>query len=199
MALTRKFLSALGIDADKIDEIITAHTDTIEAIKAERDQYKADAAKLPTVQKDLDDLKNAAKDGGDPYEQQYKALKKQFDDYKADVTAKEAKAAKTQEYRAILREAGISDKRLDAVLKVSDIDALKLDKDGKIEGKDALIQGIKNEWADFIETPGAKGANTPNPPSGGGGAKKTKEEIYSIKDPAERQKAIAENHELFGF
>ena len=28
---------------------------------------------------------------------------------------------------------------------------------------------------------------------------KTKEEIYAIKDTAQRQKAIAENHELFGF
>ena len=28
---------------------------------------------------------------------------------------------------------------------------------------------------------------------------KTKEEIFAIKDTDERQKAIAENHELFGF
>ena len=28
MALTRKFLSALGIESDKVDEIISAHTET---------------------------------------------------------------------------------------------------------------------------------------------------------------------------
>ena len=70
MALTRKFLAALGIEADKVDEIITAHTETVDALKHERDTFKADAEKLPTVQQELDDLKNeAAKNGGkNPFE-----------------------------------------------------------------------------------------------------------------------------------
>ena len=57
MALTRKFLSALGIEEAKIDEIISAHADTVNALKEQRDGYKADADKLPAVQKALDDLK----------------------------------------------------------------------------------------------------------------------------------------------
>ena len=57
MALTRKFLSALGIEEAKIDEIISAHADTVNALKEQRDGYKADADKLPTVQRELDDLK----------------------------------------------------------------------------------------------------------------------------------------------
>ena len=50
----------MGIEADKIDEIISAHTDTVNALKEQRDTYKADAEKLPAVQKELDDLKAAA-------------------------------------------------------------------------------------------------------------------------------------------
>ena len=50
MALTRKFLKALGIEDEKVDEIISAHTETVDALKAERDGYKADAEKLPGVQ-----------------------------------------------------------------------------------------------------------------------------------------------------
>ena len=42
MALTRKFLSALGIEEAKIDEIISAHADTVNALKEQRDSYKAD-------------------------------------------------------------------------------------------------------------------------------------------------------------
>jgi hypothetical protein len=70
MALTRKFLSALGIDADKVDEIINAHTETVDALKNERDKYKADAEKLPEVQKELDGMKEeAAKNSGkNPFE-----------------------------------------------------------------------------------------------------------------------------------
>ena len=63
MALTRKFLSALGIEADKVDEIISAHTETVEALKNERDTFKADAEKLTGVQKELDDLKNGSTPG----------------------------------------------------------------------------------------------------------------------------------------
>ena len=63
MALTRKFLTALGVDADKIDEIITAHTDTVEALKEERDKYKADAELLPNVQEELALRKHKKKPG----------------------------------------------------------------------------------------------------------------------------------------
>ena len=68
MALSRKFLSALGIEADKIDQIIEAHTDSLEGIKAERDKYKeqidngkndvdAKAKELADTRKELEDLK----------------------------------------------------------------------------------------------------------------------------------------------
>ena len=201
MALTRKFLSALGIEADKVDEIINAHTETVDALKHERDSYKADAEKLPEVQKELNSIKEQAakNDGKNPFEVKYNAIKEEFENYKKEQTAKETKAKKADAYRAILKEAGVSEKRIDAVLRVSDIDGLKIDKDGAVEGKDALLESIKKDWSDFIVTQGTQGAKTPNPPANGGGKTyKSKEEIYAIKDTAERQKAIYENRELFG-
>ena len=57
MALTRKFLAALGIDNDKVDEIIQAHTDTVNGLMDEIEKYKADAEKLPAVEKELKELK----------------------------------------------------------------------------------------------------------------------------------------------
>ena len=51
MALTRKFLAALGIEAEKVDEIITAHAETVDALKAERDEYKANAEAYAGEQK----------------------------------------------------------------------------------------------------------------------------------------------------
>ena len=38
--LTRKFLRALGVEDDKIDEIVNAHQDTLEEIRTERDGLK---------------------------------------------------------------------------------------------------------------------------------------------------------------
>lgn len=200
MALTRKFLTALGIEADKVDEIINAHTETVDALKAERDGYKADAEKLPSVQKELDTLKAAAeKDGKDPYKVKYEAIKEEFEAYKKDQTAKESKAAKTDAYRALLKEAGVSEKRIEAVLRVSDVDAVELDKDGKIKGADKLRESIKTEWADFITSKFVKGANTPNPPVNTGGTLKSREEIYKtdehgrfLMNASERQAALAQ-------
>lgn len=202
MALTRKFLSAMGIEADKIDEIINAHQETLADVKSERDRYKEDAEKLPAVQKQLDEMKTAAeKDGKDPFKVKYEAIKEEYENYKNEQAAKETKATKSAAYRALLKEAGVADKRLDAVLKVSDIDGIELDKDGKIKDAEKLTASIKNEWADFITSTGAKGAETKKPPVGGDGGKKysSKKEIMEIKDTAERQRAIHDNKELFGY
>lgn len=197
MPLTRKFLSALGIEAEKVDEIINAHTDVTDSLKAERDGYKADAEKLSAVQKELDDLKAA--NGKDSWKVKYDALKEDFDNYKNEQSAKETKAAKTSAYKALLKKVGISEKRIDAVLKVSDVDSIELDKDGEIKGADKLTASIKEEWADFIVSNSSKGADTPNPPSSNGSTLKTREEIYKrddsgrfVMDSTERQKALSE-------
>lgn len=205
MALTRKMLKAMGIEDEKIDQIIEAHSETVDALKEQRDQYKADAEKLPEVQKQLDtanqQLESADKDS---WKVKYDALKEDFDQYKADQTAKETKTAKENAYRELLKAAGISEKRLASVLRVSDLDAVELDEEGKVKDADKLTESIKTEWADFIPTTVEKGAPTPTPPSNTGGGI-TKEEIYKKDDKgryvlsaSERQKAIAENPELFG-
>lgn len=165
MALTRKFLAALGIEAEKIDEIIDAHTETVNALKEERNTYKADAELLPSVQKELDELKDAAEKNKDnPYKAQYDDLKKEYDEYKADVEAKETKAKKQTAYRKLLKDAGVNEKRLDAILKVSVLDNIELEEDGSIKDAGKVKDNIKTEWADFIVTEGAKGADVKTPP-----------------------------------
>lgn len=194
MALTRKFLAALGIEAEKIDEIIDAHTETVNALKKERDEFKESAEKLPDVEKELSELKEAAEKNKDnPYKAQYEDLKKEYDDYKADVDARETKAKKTDAYRKLLKEAGVSEKRIDSIVKVSDIDSVELDKDGHIKDFEDAKKRVKEEWADFITTEEKRGANTNTPPAGDEGkghqpsraaeiAKKYMETQYGIKN-----------------
>ena len=162
MALTRKFLSALGIEEAKIDEIISAHADTVNALKEQRDGYKADADKLPAVQKALDDLK-ASQSGDDPYKEKYEKKAKEFDDYKKGVEAKELKRSKSTAYKQVLKELNAS--HVDSILKASqsELEKIELDEDGKIKDVDKLKESIKKEWADFIVEEGQKGAKTANP------------------------------------
>lgn len=203
MSLSRKFLKAMGIEDEKIDQIIDAHSETVTALKAEMDEYKSSAEKLTSVQKELDKMRADAKEaeeknGKDPYKVKYDALKEDFENYKKEVSEKETKANKEKLYTELLKDAGVNEKRIAAVLRVSDLDSVEIE-DGKIKNAKDLTKSIKEEWADFITTTKDKGADVTNPPGGTGKSGKTKDEIMSIKDSAERQKAIAENHELFGF
>lgn len=198
MALSRKFLAALGIDAEKIDEIINAHSDTVEALKEERDSFREKAEKYDKAQKDLDDankkIESLSKD--DAYKIKYEAIKEDFDSYRKGVEAEKVKTSKSAAYKNLLKEIGIADKRIDAVAKLMDLEKITLDKDGKIEGSDDLKKSLSEEWSDFIVTEGKQGAGTATPP----GAVKTtmtRDQIVAIKDPVERRQAIAQNMNLF--
>lgn len=194
MALTRKFLSALGIEADTVDEIISAHAETVEGLKEQIAQFKADAEKLPKVQEELEKAKAAAKDGGE-----YEKLKSEFDKYKAEVAEKETLEAKKTVLQKIAKDAGLTEAGIAKALKYSDFGKIELDDKGEAKNASDLRKSLKEEWAEYIGTSETKGANTPNPPAGGGKSYKTKDEIFAIKDAGERQRAIAENSELFGF
>ena len=197
MAFTRKFLSALGIDSDKVDEIIQAHTEVTDALKEERDRYKVDAEKLPALNEELKALKEKQA-GEDPYKEKYEKLKKEHDDYKKEVEAKAETAKKTDAFKALLKEIGIPEKRIDSVIKVSDISKVEFDDEGKIKDGDKLKDSLKTEWADFIATTKTEGAKTATPPANTGKSTMTKEQIRAISDPVERQAKMLENPSLFG-
>lgn len=193
MALTRKSLKELGLTEEQITEVIEGHSETVNALKEEVAKYKEEAEKVPGLQKQVEDSKKV-----DSYKEKYEKLQKEYTDYKAEQAKAKTAAQKRDAYRALLEEAGVSEKRIAAVLKVSDIDALELDADGKVKDSKAVVNSIKTEWADFIQSGGKEGAKTSTPPQGGGKAM-TKDDIMGIKNAADRQRAIAENHELFGF
>jgi len=170
MALSRKLLRALGIEDEKAEQILDAHKETLEEIQEERDRYKADAEQLPGVQQELAELKEAAEqNANNPYKAQYEELQQQFDDYKADVTAKETKAKKTAAYRKLLKDAKVSEKRLDSILKLSPGDDIELDDKGEIKDAENVKKKIEEEWSDFIVTEETHGAESNNPPGGSGG------------------------------
>ena len=161
MALTRKLLKGMGLTDEQVDTIIEAHTDTVDGLKADIAKYEGDAKKLPGVQKELDDLK-AAGDGG--YKEKYEKEKKAFEDFKKEQTDKETKAAKENAYRELLKAAGVSEKRIPAILKVTDLNSVELDGD-KVKDADKLTETVKTDWADFIESSNTSGAHTDTPPA----------------------------------
>lgn len=131
---------------------------------------------------------NAAKNSGE-----YAKLKKEFDDYKADIASKEARAKKAEALKEIAKDAGLSEAGIAKAVKYADYDKIELDEKGAVKDKSNILKGLKDEWPEYIQTKAAKGAETATPPaSDGSGPARTKAEILKIKDTTERQQAWGE-------
>ena len=191
MALTREFIRKLAKESDVelpkefIDGIITEHTTARDAYA--EDQVKDALAKQPEIK--AENVKDS---------DEYKALKQSFDDYKAEVTAKETKAKKESAYRTILKDAGLSEKGIEKAIKYAEWDKIELETDGKLKGASDHIKSVKEEWAEYVTTTTTTGAKTSNPPANtGSGTGKTRDEIIAIRDGATRRAEMAKNAHLF--
>lgn len=195
MALTRKLLKGMGLTDEQVDTIIEAHTDTVDGLKADIGRYKADAEKLPGVQKQLDDLKAAGDDG---YKEKYEKEHSAFETYKADVTAKEAKAAKEKAVRAYFEGKNITGANLELAMRGcgEEMAAIELDGD-KIKDTKSLDALVAGTYKGLVSTSRTKGTDTSNPPGNTGAGTMTKEKIMEIKDRAERRAQIAAHMDLF--
>ena len=193
MALTRKLLKGMGLTDEQVDTIIEAHTDTVDGLKADVTRYKADAEKLPGVQKQLDDLK-AAGDGG--YKEKYEKEHSAFEAFKTDITANESKAAKEKAVRAYFESKNITGANLDLAMRGcgEEMSALELDGE-KIKDTKSLDDLVDGTYKSLVSKPAVRldmGARLNE-----GGKPMTKDEIMKIADRTERRAAIAANMDLF--
>lgn len=196
MAMTRKALKAMGLTEEQIDSIIEMHTETVDGLREQVNTYKADAQKLPTIQKELDDLK---KGNGEDWKSKYEAEKTAHDKTKSDHAAEKTAAENERLFRAELTAVGITGKRADQIVKLTDLKQFATE-NGAYKDAKAVQDHIRTEYSEFVPTTHTNGATVPNPPANNGSGKYTsREEIMKIKDAGERQKAIAENRQLFGF
>lgn len=209
MSLTRKLLKGMSLTDEQIETIIENHTETVDGLKASIDELKEsnetltkDNKKLQKIQTEYEELKKSVEENGEnPFETKYNELKDEYSKYRSDVEAEKAQAKKETAYRKALKDAGVSEKRIDSVLKLAKVDG-KLDdiafdeKDNLVDG-DKIVNAIKTDYAEYIQTLGTAGAHVSNPPSNVGGGKMSKDEIMQIKDTSARQQAMLANKELF--
>ena len=189
MAFTRATIRNLakesGVELPKEleDALVSEHLTARDAYAEE--QVKAELAKQPTE-----------KAGNVKDSEEYKTLDKAFKDYKAEVAAKETKAAKEAAYRAILKDANLSDKGIEKAIKYAEWDKIELEADGKLKGASDHIKAVKEEWAEYVTTTTTTGAKTSTPPANNGNSGVTKEDFQkmSYKD---RLKIYNENPDLY--
>lgn len=194
MAMSRAELKKLELADDVIDKIIEMHAETVNGLKSERDAQKNTAeASIANLQNQLNEMQSTLTNSNT----QYDTLKKEFDAYRDGVAQQEAHKAKENAYRALLKSVGIKgDKRIDAIIRTTQLDDLELLADGTLKERESLEKAVRADWSEFITTTETRGSRTDTPPENGG-THLTREQIAGIKDPTQRRAAIAENMEVF--
>lgn len=216
IALTRKMLAAMGIESEKIDQIIEAHTESTDGLKAkvEEERAKAEelreqAAKVPGLEQQVEALKAA--DEGDEWEAKYNqakadadrlqgdldklrgektTLEEEYESFKGKVESDRANAEKLELYKGLLREIGLDEKRVDKAARLKPLDELTVE-DGKLAGYDDLKASEAEEWAEFIpKSTGVRGQNVPTPPKS--------EPSEDGPDPAIQASLKARHERLYG-
>lgn len=151
---------------DEIEnQLIALHLGVVDPLKDDVARFKADAERLPVVQKELDDIKAAKNDGENTAQTELKRVKKEFDEYKAQITAEKTLDAKKAAYRAACKDI-LSDKGVEIAVKHADFGKIELGEDGKIKDKETLLKSVAEEWDDYVRKSGETGAQTATPPKG---------------------------------
>lgn len=186
MALSRKYLKTMGLTDEQVDTIIELHAETVNGLKAERDQYKAEADKLPDVQKELDDLKG----DGTNWKTKYEAEHTAFDSYKKQVETEQVNAGKIKAAEAALEAAGVKQSSFRSLLmKQVDLDKLELEGDG-LKDADNFVAPLKTAFPECFGTTQSGGLPPTNPPSGGAAMSKEAFEKLTLDE----QMAYANEH-----
>lgn len=153
---------------DIAKKLITLHRGVVDPLKDDLDsekraaeKWKADAEKLPGIQKELDDLKK------EDYKALYEKEHGDFETYKGQV-AKDAETTKVKAaYKKLLIEEKISEKTLDSILNATDYSKMKLKDDGTLDGIEDLKKDIADKWGGFKITTRQRGQQVETPPPGG--------------------------------
>ena len=142
MALTRNYLKSLSLTGEQVEGVISAHAQTVDGLKSQIERYRSDAAALPDIQKELDDARQELLLlHADPWEERFHAVSAEFESFKQQISDRELIQAKESAYRELLREVGVNERRIDAVMRVSDMECVQWE-DGRIVNEAQLREKI---------------------------------------------------------
>lgn len=156
MSLTRRALATMGIDNEKIDQIIEMHTETVNGLKEQLESYKTEVEKLPTISQELKELTE--------YKEKYESEKKSFDDFKKNIETQRINESKDKAYRQLLSNNKIKPSKMDLIMRTVNLSDLELDENNNLKDSEEISKSIANDWSDFIETTYVKGTETATPP-----------------------------------
>lgn len=208
MAFKRNDLVGLGIEPDKIQILIDWHMETVNALQAKIDESKGNSGELAKAKAELEQAKKDLKAANDKvtayekddYKGKYESEKAAREKLESDIANKETNAKKDNALKALLKDKKYSDEAAKLIVRKGGYtDKIELDENGGVKNADSILGDVQNDFSMFTPKISNQVVNPAAPPANSGGAKKpTKEEIMNIKNTEERQRAMAQNMELFG-
>lgn len=208
MAFKRNDLVGLGIEPDKIQILIDWHMETVNALQAKIDESKGNSDELAKATAELEQAKKDLKAANDKvtayekddYKGKYESEKAAREKLESDIANKETNAKKDNALKALLKDKKYSDEAAKLIVRKGGYtDKIELDENGGVKNADSILGDVQNDFSMFTPKISNQVVNPAAPPANSGGAKKpTKEEIMNIKNTEERQRAMAQNMELFG-
>lgn len=163
--MKRSFLTALGLEKDQIDQIMSEHGSTVELIK-EKNQESVEKqvekfnAKISELQEKVD---SAPTGNNGKLEEMYNALKAEYDEYKTGVENEKTVASKQSVLRGHLEKDGANPKLIKLLEREFDLSKLEVDGE-KIKDWDSVSKPIKEAYADVFGVTQTKGADVATPP-----------------------------------
>ena len=164
-AALRKIFEGAEIEVPKdvLGQICDLHTSSMDGLPETIKELKG---KLKVAEHERDAAKaKVPVDGEETISKaEYDKLKGEFDKYKTDVQEKETHNKKVEAYKAILKDANLSEKGIEKAVKYADWDKIELGEDGKLKGANDHIKAVREEWAEYVTTTTTTGAKTSTPP-----------------------------------
>ena len=212
MAFTRKFLTALGIETDKVDEIMSAHVEVTDALKAQINDSKDEADKLTKVQAELDKLKSSQKDMAEKLsaaEKERDEIKGKYDTATADLekikTENAERETTERSKRALgdyLKEQKYSANAIRLITNKSDFHkSVKFDEDGKPTNLSDVLTSIQadEDFSGFTPKVTTEKHTPDTPPANTGGKKAvTWEDVDKIANKSERLAVMVQHKDELG-
>ena len=198
MSLTREFLEQQGLEADVITAVLREHGKTVNPLNEQIEQLNTTKAQLETQISERDtqlaDLKNS---GDDDLKEQITQLQEDNNSLKQQHADELNGVIKSHKIELLANEIGTSD----VDWAKDKLAALEL-KDGELEGAEEAVNALKEKHPALFAAAEPEKPKAIKPWSQGGVSTvrtsyTSKEEIMAIENNQERQRAIADNVELF--
>ena len=153
MSLTRSYLKSLGLDDEKINSVIEAHSETVTALNQKYSELetryrgaKESADQLPALRQELEALKK------EDFRGKYESEKSAHDALKESIARKQARDAAEKAVRAYYIGKSIRGDNLNIAMRGTPLEEITLSEDGTIADTKALDALVAGDFRPLIQT-----------------------------------------------